>query len=355
MAKKRRQPIQAPEAMTDMPFPLQGIDVSCEFEQQPPQTTPVGKNVRGYEPGTMRARGGSRPGLSEYVPVRVNGANLIQHLNYVVDPQEAALLTGFDPVAGGATIADPSTNDPSDPFGQRNPGRAVRPGGSGSGLNRHRYRRLLPTPTILPKDEAKLQGQTFTFAGTEFTATGLLPGDKILSVTLTSAGAPASAAPGNYSIGAAFAVGNASFIMNLGMGKYNPPVYLAGNFFVNSASPFSAVLIDLTVPFGSGLGFVLASRNVPGVTSGTTMLGLTSWRVIQYLNVTNGLVMLGSPLAVESGTVNVGDGTLNGFTQPASYYVRNTVVVSQPYYGHAVLRLEGSPDGTTWPPPPSPL
>src|SRR5260370_108963 len=123
MAKRRlppKRPIQTGEALTEMPFPLQGIDVSTEYELQPAETTPTGLNVRGYEPGTMRARGGSRPGILQYVPQQVPaGAHLIQHLNYVVDPTEDALLTGFDPLDGGGAggQADPSTNNPADPFG----------------------------------------------------------------------------------------------------------------------------------------------------------------------------------------------------------------------------------------------
>ncbi len=47
--------------------------------------------------------------------------------------------------------------------------------------------------TITPDDQSKVYGTTFTFAGTEFTVTGLQPGDSVDSVTLTSAGAPGTA------------------------------------------------------------------------------------------------------------------------------------------------------------------
>src|SRR5262249_25736690 len=47
--------------------------------------------------------------------------------------------------------------------------------------------------TVTAKNLNKNFGTTLTFAGTEFTTSGLVAGDSVTSVTLTSAGAPASA------------------------------------------------------------------------------------------------------------------------------------------------------------------
>src|SRR4029078_11293239 len=47
--------------------------------------------------------------------------------------------------------------------------------------------------TITANNQSKTYGQTFTFAGTEFSSTGLQNSETVGSVTLTSAGAPASA------------------------------------------------------------------------------------------------------------------------------------------------------------------
>lgn len=54
--------------------------------------------------------------------------------------------------------------------------------------------------TITANNGTKVYGTTQTFAGTEFIATGLINGDGIDGVTLTSAGAPASASANNYPI-----------------------------------------------------------------------------------------------------------------------------------------------------------
>src|SRR5207302_7039309 len=53
---------------------------------------------------------------------------------------------------------------------------------------------VTPAPvTVTANNATKVYGNTVTFAGTEFVATGLLNGDTIGSVTLTSAGAAATA------------------------------------------------------------------------------------------------------------------------------------------------------------------
>jgi len=64
--------------------------------------------------------------------------------------------------------------------------------------------------TITADSTSKTYGQTLTFAGTEFTASGLVNGDTVSSVTLTSAGAAASAgvAGSPYAIMASAAVGS---------------------------------------------------------------------------------------------------------------------------------------------------
>jgi hypothetical protein len=61
--------------------------------------------------------------------------------------------------------------------------------------------------TITAKDQSKTYGQTVTFAGSEFTASGMVNGDKVDSVTLASAGAAATAAAGGYPITPSAAVG----------------------------------------------------------------------------------------------------------------------------------------------------
>jgi hypothetical protein len=70
------------------------------------------------------------------------------------------------------------------------------------------------TLIITADDQSKTFGDTFVFDGTEFSVTGLVPGDSVTSVTLTSDGAPAGAAAGPHAIVPSDAVGT-------GLGNYN--------------------------------------------------------------------------------------------------------------------------------------
>jgi hypothetical protein len=148
--------------------------------------------------------------------------------------------------------------------------------------------------TITADDRSKSYGDTVTFAGTEFTTTGLVNGDAVTSVTLTSAGAAASAsvAGSPYAIVPSAAVG-------AGLGNYTIS-YVNGELTVDPAAltvtgitaddkPYdgnttatlntgSAVLVDVvgsddvTLNVGSAAG-TFASANVGTWT--VTISGLT--------------------------------------------------------------------------------
>lgn len=117
------------ETLQDLHFPLCGVDVSQSFDQQPvrpmpvgtgyAKTTPVGKNVRAYEPGTGRARGGSRPGLVKYIGVALPTAAAIQHVGINIVANADATDDGppSDPSAGIV----PNPPPPFPPFPDPNP------------------------------------------------------------------------------------------------------------------------------------------------------------------------------------------------------------------------------------------
>jgi len=69
-------------------FPLGGINLSRGFQAQPPGTTMQGINVRGFDAGTNRMRGGTRPGLTPFCGAgsteQVNGFHLVQSLTCIV-------------------------------------------------------------------------------------------------------------------------------------------------------------------------------------------------------------------------------------------------------------------------------
>ncbi len=91
-------PTQGDESFVDLHFPSAGVDISAAFSAQPnrpvqggvyARTTVAAVNVRGYEALTQRCRGGSRPGLSKYIPVLVADF-IIQELTTIVTVSQAA-------------------------------------------------------------------------------------------------------------------------------------------------------------------------------------------------------------------------------------------------------------------------
>src|SRR6185295_434589 len=83
--------------------------------------------------------------------------------------------------------------------------------------------------TVTATPRTKTYGQTVTFAGTEFNTNGLLAGDTVTSVTLTSSGAAATASAGGspYTIVPSAATGT-------GLSNYTIS-YVNGALTVNAA------------------------------------------------------------------------------------------------------------------------
>jgi hypothetical protein len=107
---------------------------------------------------------------------------------------------------------------------------------TGTGLGNYTISYINGTLTVDPKaltitanDRSKTIGDTVTFAGTEFTASGLVNSDTVTSVTLTSAGAAPAAPVGSYDIVPSDAVGT-------GLGNYTIS-YVNGTLTVNPAVP----------------------------------------------------------------------------------------------------------------------
>lgn len=97
-----QKPIPGPDKPVDMAFPVRGIDLSSAYDLQRPGTTPLAQNVRGYEPGTDRLRGGSRAGLVKHVPATVTGAYVVQDLNMIVGTSFASPFSA--PASGNGFI-----------------------------------------------------------------------------------------------------------------------------------------------------------------------------------------------------------------------------------------------------------
>jgi hypothetical protein len=193
------------DSFVDLAFPVSGIDLTTEFEEQRQGTTQEGVNVRTYEPILNRARGGQRAGLGRYIDHTVGvldaegsdaPGHVIQHLAIIVDPTVEGLLSDDDLLGGPRRVNDPSTSNRRlrIPLGQT---RTVRAGGTGASTQKGQPRKTL---TITAVDQTKQQGDVFTFAGTEFSSSGLEILDSLTTATLRSKGSPATAALGDYPI-----------------------------------------------------------------------------------------------------------------------------------------------------------
>jgi len=90
-----------PDSFINMTFPQNGIDRAMGFSSQRGGTTPLGHNVRTFDPRTDRARGAQRSGLTRHIDAKVNGAALIQELMLLVG-------VGYTPPGGGSVQSSTS-------------------------------------------------------------------------------------------------------------------------------------------------------------------------------------------------------------------------------------------------------
>lgn len=110
--------------------------------------------------------------------------------------------------------------------------------------------------SITPDNQIKCAGALFTFNGTEFTSAGLVNGDAIVSVTLTSTGTATGAAPGIYPIIASAAVGT-------GLGNYNI-TYTTGSTLTVNARPTATITSANTAICNPGTAHITGSVTAVG-------------------------------------------------------------------------------------------
>jgi hypothetical protein len=120
--------------------------------------------------------------------------------------------------------------------------------------------------TITANDRSKTYGDTVTFAGTEFTAAGLVNADSVTSVTLTSAGAAATAAAGKHAIVPSAATGT-------GLENYEI-TYVNGTLTVN---PKALIITanDRTKNYGDAVTFAGTEFTAIGLVNADTVTSVT--------------------------------------------------------------------------------
>ena len=124
------------------------------------------------------------------------------------------------------------------------------------------------TLTIIASNASKVYGTTHTFAGTEFTATGLVNGDTISSVGLASAGAAAGANVGSYQIVASNATGSA---------LSNYAIYYNNGSMNVTAAPLTVTANDRTKTYGTAFNLGTTEFSITGgsLFNSDTLTGVT--------------------------------------------------------------------------------
>ena len=181
---------------------------------------------------------------------------------------------------------------------------------------------LVITPAALgitANNTNKAYGQTVTFAGTEFTASGLQFSDSVTGVTLTSAGATNTAIVGSYSIVPSAATGT-------GLGNYTI-TYNNGTLTVNLAGTAVAISSSSN-PSGYLTALTFTATVTPTNASGSVTFynGATPFS-------TNSLVA-GSASSSSLNSLPRGTNTLTAIYGGDSNYVSSTNSLAQVVTNH---------------------
>jgi gliding motility-associated-like protein len=161
------------------------------------------------------------------------------------------------------------------------------------------------TLTITADPGTKIYGDALTFAGTEFTTSGLVNGDAVTTVNLTSTGSPAAAAIGTYPIIASAAVGT-------GLTNYTIS-YVPGILTVNQKA-LTITANNLVKTYGQTLTFAGTEFTTSGLvnTDAVTSVTLTSTGAAAAATVAGSPYPIVASAAVGTGLSNYTIGYVDG-------------------------------------------
>ena len=122
--------------------------------------------------------------------------------------------------------------------------------------------------TITANDASKTYGQTASFPGTAFTASGLVNGDTVSGVTETSTGSGPTAAVGTDPIVPSAATFSAGLSSNYTI------TYANGTLTINPAA-LTITANDVSKTYGQAASFAATAFTVSGLVNGDTISGVT--------------------------------------------------------------------------------
>ena len=307
-----------------------------------------------YVPGVLTV-GTAQLGVSVSNTNRAYGAT-----NPVFTVSYTGFVNGDDPASLGGTLVVGSGADTNSPVGSY----AI----TASGLTAANYaisytngvlsvtNALL---TVSANNTNKVYGQSLTFAGTEFTVSGLVSTDFVSNATLNSAGTPATATAGSYAITVTIALGDTGLTnylityvpgvltvgtvqlgvsvnnTNRAYGATNPVFTVSYTGFVNGDGPGSlggALVLNCGADTNSLVGNYVITAS--GLTAANYAISYTNG----VLSVTNAL------LTVSANSTNKLYGQLLTFAG-AEFTVSG--LVSTDYVSSATLNSAGAPATAT--------
>ena len=203
---------------------------------------------------------------------------------------------------------------------------------------------ITPAPlTVTAETASKTYGQALNFAGTEFTTAGLIDGDAVSRVSLTSPGAAATAGVS----GSPYAI-TASDASGTGLSNYEI-TYMPGTLTVNKA-PLTITAGDSTKVYGAALPAFTVSYS--GFVNGDTAASLTMPPKLTTTATASSPVQPGGYAITASGTVDP-NYTITYCARHVDGHPRNADAVGvgarrhlrrQPVRGHGHDRRHGRPE-----------
>jgi hypothetical protein len=189
------------------------------------------------------------------------------------------------------------------------------------------------TLTITANNQAKTYGTALALGSTGFSTSGLLAGDSVSSVTLTSAGSAATASVGNYPIVPSAAAG-------VGLTHYASTKYVDGNLAV-SAKGLTITASNQGKIYGEtlNLGTTLFSKS--GLVNSDSVSGVTLTSAGAVAGAAAGSYPIAPTVAVGSGLSNYAISYVNGSLAVATKGLTVTASNQSKVYG-ATLDLGNS-------------
>jgi hypothetical protein len=206
--------------------------------------------------------------------------------------------------------------------------------------------------TITADSRSKTYGQSVSFAGTEFVAVGLLNSDTLTSVTLTSAGTPATATV----VGSPYPI-TASAPVGSGLGNY-AIAYVPGALTVHLAA-LTISADNQSKTFGQTVTFTGKEFTVAGLVNSDSVASvtLTSAGAAATATVTGSPYSIIPSAAVGSGLPNYAIGYIDGLLTVTAPYL--SLVFNPPNLSlfwatnasaFALVRAPSLAPSTTWTP-----